>query len=94
MVLSGWILPDGSEIHCLSCSTLRGHINVIKKYLETNKNKDYDYTIDYQLDDYAVKKMGWIKVINEPYKYVFYSGKDKYDICIHYEKFGYTIIEI
>ena len=91
MILSGWILPDGSEIKCVSNSTLNGHIAVLKKYFNVTNSKDLS---SIALDDYAITKLGWIKVINGYYKYVFYKGEDNYNMIKHYEEFGYTLVEI
>lgn len=95
MVLSGWILPDGSEIKCMSCSSLWGHISAIKKHFGSNYiGENKRYVSDSIIDDYVVKKYGWIKVINSPYKYVFYSSDKEHDIITQYENLGYTVLKI
>ena len=95
MLLSGFILPDGTELKCTSCSSIRGHISTIKKYFGSNYIGDNSrYISDSILDDYVVKKYGWIKVINIPYKYVFYSSEEQYELIRNYENIGYTLVKI
>ena len=94
MLLSGFILPDGSEIHCVSCSSLKGHINAIKEYIKQDKTLGSYNLSDNVLDDYVVKTLGWIKIINVPYKYVFYSFEEQYEIVKRYENFGYIVVQI
>ena len=40
MIFSGWILPDLYEIPCVSCSTNKGHIQIVKSFLENLKKQD------------------------------------------------------
>ena len=100
MIMSGWILPSGISIKCKSCSTLYGHVEVVKKYLNELKMKnikEYEklhLKSDTPLDDFALKELEWIKVINYPYKYVFYHGNSNMVFALPYEKYGSTIIEI
>lgn len=107
MILSGWILPDLFEIKCKSCSVFNGHIEIVKRYLENLKAKDYylhlkimtrfktlQNTYPYiGLDDFAVKCLGWVKINNNPINIVFIAKSN--DLSFYtkkYEKLGYEIV--
>lgn len=107
MIMSGWILPDMHEVKCLSCSGTNGHLKIVKEYLSKLREKDYScYTeVLYEyyklrtckkvldLEDFAVIKLGWIKIINSPIKIVFYSPETPMDLLIErYANLGYSPI--
>ena len=101
MIFSGWILPNGDYICCESSSGAKEHIECVSHYLNKlryENNKEYLRVIkemsDISLDDFAVKKLGWIKVLNEPRRYVFYSRKNNIEYLKSYEKYGYTLVEV
>lgn len=109
MIMSGWILPDMHEVKCLSYSDSNSHKDVVKNYLLNLKTKDYITYIDIlyeyycmrtrrkvlDLEDFAVIKLGWIKVINSPIKVVFYSPEGPLELLIkHYSKLDYLTIPI
>lgn len=109
MIFSGFILPDYTEIYTKSCSTLNGHIALVKRFL-TNLEK-YNFkefeklkptirkleTIygNVALDDFVVTTLGWIKLIDKPYKFIFYPNLPYADlIVLRYEKLGYSPIKL
>lgn len=107
MITSGWILPDMYEVQCLSCSSSNGHMKIVKDYLSKLKEKDYSNYAEIlheyyrlrarrkvlDLEDFAVMKLGWIKVINTPIRVVFYSPESPLELLINrYAKIGYTPI--
>ena len=107
MIMSGWILPDLYEVRCHSCSTLNGHIAVVKQYLNALKLKDvknYNRIITafeeeasviplLGLDDFAVIKLGWIKVNNEPVNILFCTDNCKLDFLIkRYTNLGFSLV--
>lgn len=109
MIMSGWILPDMYEVKCLSYSSTNGHLEIIKEYLSKLKLKDskcyseilHEYyslrtrkkVLD--LEDFAVIKLGWIKIINSPIKVVFYSPESPMELLVcRYSKLGYSLIPI
>ena len=109
MILSGWILPDMYEIKCPSCSDTNCHVEIIKRYLANIKRKDettYQQIINdfyrlrarkkvLDLEDFAVIKLGWIKVLNHPIKIIFYSPESPLEILkSRYQKLGYSTIEM
>ena len=87
MIMSGWILPDMYEVKCESCSRVNGHLAIVKQYLAHLKQIDYNTYAEIlnqfyrlrtlkkvlDLEDFAVVKLGWIKVLDSPIKIVFYS---------------------
>ncbi len=104
MILSGWILPDLYEVKCKSCSTLNGHIEVVKRYLENLKQKNitaYDKIMNefnqlkllhtyLSLDDFAVMRLGWIKINNDPINIIFYTEENELEfLVLKYINFGY-----
>ena len=109
MIMSGWILPDLYEVKCLSCSSTNGHLEVVKEYLRNLKKRDHityqEIMQQYykarnakrvlDLEDFAVLKLGWIKVINTPIKVIFYSPESPVELVIkRYEKVGYYPIRM
>lgn len=107
MIMSGWILPDMHNVECKSCSDSKAHSQIVKKYLANLKVRDcrcYEeiicefYKLRSQrkiidLEDFAVMKLGWIKVLNNPIKIVFYSPESPIELLINrYRKLGYTTI--
>jgi len=104
MIRTGWILPDFYEVPCRSCSTLNGHIEVVRRYLEALKKKEvktHEKIIEaykqerkkfpsLSLDDFAVQKLGWIKLNNEPMNIIFYSDNCDAELTIRrYINIGY-----
>lgn len=104
MINSGWILPDLYEVKCKSCSTLNGHVEVVKRYLENLKKQDeksYNKIINayhkeasslpsIALDDFAVMQLNWIKINNDPIKIIFYTYNNDLDFIINrYINIGY-----
>ena len=109
MIMSGWILPDMYEVKCMSYSHSKEHLEIVQKYLEGLKRKNYTVYSEIMheyyklrtrrriidLEDFAVIKLGWIKVINSPIKLVFYSPESPMELLIRrYSKLGYTVIPI
>ena len=109
MISSGWILPDLYEIKCNSCSTVNGHIEVVKCYLEKLKLLDlkiYDKIAmafyrdssslsSLALDDFAVIQLGWIKINAEPMKAIFYADNTELEFIVkRYLNIGYYPIEL
>lgn len=107
MIMSGWILPDMYSVKCNSCSNTKEHTKIIKRYLDNLKHKDYQIYQEIMqeffklrtgrkiidLEDFAVMKLGWIKVIDFPIKIVFYSPESPIELLIErYKKIGYTTI--
>lgn len=104
MMTSGWILPDFREIKCVSCSSLNGHVDIVKRYLDNLKIVDkrtYDKIVQsfyiesskvptLGLDDFAVIKLGWVKVNNVPTKVIFFTEDKETEFIINnYLDFGY-----
>lgn len=109
MIMSGWILPDMYEVKCISYSHSKEHFEIVHKYLESLKEKNHtvyhEIMHEYyklrtrkkilDLEDFAVIKLGWIKVINSPVKVVFYSPESPMELLIkRYSKLGYSTIPI
>lgn len=107
MIMSGWILPDMYNVACSSCSHSKEHTKIVKQYLDNLKLKDYNCYKEIMqdffklrtgrkiidLEDFAVIKLGWIKIINNPIKIVFYSPESPMELLIErYKKIGYTSI--
>ena len=104
MLKSGWILPDFYEVKCKSCSTVNGHIDIVKRYLASLNEKDvalYE-KIMYEfyklkksqdvlaLDDFAVIKLGWIKVNDYPVNILFYARDEDTELMLkRHLDFGY-----
>jgi len=104
MIMSGWILPDLYEVKCRSCSTINGHIEVVKRYLDNLKEMDikkYDKIVmsfyressslpSLGLDDFAVMQLGWIKINDDPMKAIFYADNTELEFTIkRYLNIGY-----
>lgn len=104
MIMSGWILPDLYEVKCRSCSTVSGHIEVVKRYLDNLKKIDlrtYDKIVmsfyressslpSLGLDDFAVMQLGWIKINDDPMKAIFYADNTELEFTIkRYLNVGY-----
>lgn len=109
MIFSGYILPDYTEVYTKSCSTLNGHIAFVKRFLlnlekfnvnEFQKLKPIILKLEkiygnVALDDFAVTTLGWIKLIDKPYRFIFYPNLPYADlIVLRYEKLGYTPIKL
>ena len=109
MITSGWILPDIYEIKCKSCSTINGHMEIVSRYLTALKSKDEGLfaKINYELekmknskisialDDFAVIKLGWIKINDSPIKIIFYTKNNPLEFLTHkYICLGYTLITL
>ena len=109
MIMSGWILPDMNEIKCSSCSNSHCHLEIVKKYLANLKRRDetiYKEIMNefyrlrsckkvLDLEDFAVIKLGWFKVLNCPIRIVFYSPNSPLEILkCRYNKLGYSTIEM
>lgn len=107
MIMSGWILPDYTEVRCRSYANNKEHIQIVEKYLKNMQNVEpriYEEIIKSSeklnipkdaLDDIAVKVLGWTKVNNEPIKAIFYlSGYLFENVVIRYINLGYTIVPI
>lgn len=107
MITSGWILPDMHQVKCYSYSPTNNHLDVIKKYLSALKAKDFNCYVEIMnefyklrarkkvtdLEDFAVVKLGWIKIINLPIKVVFYSPASPMELLIErYKQLNYTAI--
>ena len=108
MVMSGWVLPDMYNVECTSCSHTKAHTQIVKRYLENLKQKDYAcYTEIMQeffklrtrkkvldLEDFAVLKLGWVKIIDKPIKVVFYSSESPLELLIaRYKNLDYAVIQ-
>lgn len=109
MIMSGWILPDMNEIQCPSYSNSHCHLEAVKKYLANLKKRDeteYKEIMNefyrlkarkkvLDLEDFAVIKLGWFKVLNYPIRIVFYSPNSPLEILkCRYNKLGYSTIEM
>ena len=102
MVLSGWILPNMVDsIECRSYSNHKEHILAVQNYLETLDatslakitSKANQLGIS-SYDDIAVLLLGWIKVINYPYKTICYIAREDSELVIQkYMKLGYLPTE-
>jgi len=107
MIMSGWILPDMYHVECKSCSHLKAHTQIVKRYLDNLKEKDFACYSEimqeffklrtrkkvFDLEDFAVLKLGWIKIIDHPIKVVFYSNESPLELLIdRYKNLGYTTI--
>ena len=107
MIMSGWILPDMHEVKCVSCSTLSGHIQIVKRYLNKLKERDiilyerimlafiksHDLNRCEALDDFAVTNLGWIKILNEPINILFCSKNNELEFMTDkYIKLGYNLV--
>lgn len=107
MIMSGWILPDAHEIRCKSCSTINGHISIVQRYLSNLKFRDMSLhnkitdefvkivsgNLVIGLDDFAVIKLGWIKVIDRPIRIIFYTKDNPlYFIIQKYENIGFSSV--
>ncbi len=102
MILSGWILPNLVDgFSCRSFSSYKEHILVVQKYLEnldettraiiTKKAKQIGIS---SLDDIAVIILGWIKLIDYPYKSICYIAREDYELVIQkYINLGYIPTE-
>lgn len=109
MISSGWILPDLYEVKCSSCSTINGHVEVVKRYLDNLKIidlKTYDEIMvafkrsvsslpSTGLDDFAVVQLNWIKINNNPMKAIFYADNTELEFTVkRYLNLGYYPIEL
>lgn len=107
MIMSGWILPDMYEVKCLSCSHNKEHLRIVETYLYNLKGKDHKCYLEIlheyfklksckkvlDLEDFAVIKLGWIKIINSPIKVVFYSPESPMDLLVkRYTAIGFSSI--
>lgn len=107
MIMSGWILPDYTEVRCKSCSNNKEHIRIVDSYLTHLKSVEpqlYNEIIRIAksqnipsdaLDDIAVKVLGWIKVNDVPFKTIYYlSGYLFENFIVQYINLGFTLIPI
>ena len=107
MIMSGWILPDYTEIMCKSYANNKEHIKIVEKYLNNLRLEDektYEQILKISnklnipneaLDDIAVKVLGWTKVNNEPYKVIYYLHGTLFEnVIIRYMNLGYTLVPI
>lgn len=109
MIMSGWILPDMYEVKCISCAPTNNHLDVLRNYLSSLRARDlYHYTEIMNefyklqatrkvsnLEDFAVTKLGWIKVMNAPIRVVFYSPSSPVELLVpRYKKLNYTLIPL
>ena len=105
MILSGWILPDLYEIQCASYYSKKGHIQIVTRYLDALKKHDYDTYqkvyglingnthISTSLDDFAVMRLGWVKLVDLPEPFLFVAANSpSYFMRSRYEKLGYNIM--
>lgn len=107
MIFSGWILPDLYEIPCVSCSTNKGHIQIVKSFLENLKKQDSHTFSKIQnkldeltltnpylpLDDFAVVYLGWIKVLNVPCNLIFIASNSPIRfLSARFARLDYNII--
>ena len=104
MILSGWILPDLYEIQCASCYSKKRHIQIVKRYLDKLKEKDFstfekitDLLNEKKhflsaIDDFAVIYLGWVKLIDLPEPFFFVAENSPLSFMTsRYEKLGYNI---
>ena len=107
MIMSGWILPDYTEVKCKSFSGCKEHIEIVKKYLDCLKASEpriYEEVMKISkflkisedaLDDIAVYVLGWAKVIDTPHKTLCYLSGFLYEnIIIRYINLGFSLIPI
>ena len=106
MIESGWIFPDGTEYLCGgNCFTV--HDVVVKNFINGLKSQDLkaQIMIEKEIDDlffeygsrdlyanYAIRRLGWIKVGTSLLHNIKYAGYDwQSDLIQPYEENGYTI---
>jgi len=109
MIMSGWILPDSHTVECKTCSITRKHLEVVRTYFSNLKNKDYSCYESVMLEffklrtqkkvsdieEFAIVKLGWIKIVDQPIKVIFYSSESPLEIISElYSNFGYHLIPI
>lgn len=109
MIFSGFILPDYTEAYCKSCSVVYGHIALVHRFisnLEKYSNNEYLKILPYlnqmkekygkvHLDDFAVTYLGWIKLNDRPYKFMYLPNLDYTEFFkSKYENLGYTIVNL
>lgn len=109
MTFSGFILPNYTEVYVESFSTNNNHVKFVKNFLYNLKNNNlYDYLKldsiiqntekkygNIALDDFAVTTLGWIKLIDKPYKFIFYPDISyAYPVALRYERLGYTSVKL
>lgn len=105
--MSGWILPDYTEIRCKSYANNKEHIQIVEQYLKNLKATEpriYEEVLKISLnmnppksslDDIAVNVLGWTKVNNEPIKIIYYLSDSLFEnVIIRYINLGYTIVPI
>lgn len=106
MIESGWIFPDGTEYLCGGdCFTT--HNKVVKDFIEGLGLQDIETKkiIEKEIDDlfwergsrnlyvdYAIRRLGWIKVGTSIWHNITYAGYDwQPDLIKPYEENGYLI---
>jgi len=107
MIMSGWILPDYTEVRCKSYANNKEHIKVVERYLNNLKAAEpklYSEIIKISqmmklpstaLDDIAVNVLGWTKVNDKPFKTIYYlSGTLFENMIIRYINLGYNLVPI
>lgn len=107
MIMSGWILPDYTEVRCKSYANSKDHIKIVERYLyNLNQVEPHLYTQIMKmsekmqipkdaLDDVAVKILGWTKVNNEPTKTIYYASGCLFEnIIIRYINFGFSLVPL
>ncbi len=109
MIMSGWILPDSHAVECKTCSVSRNHLEIVRIYFANLKQKDYSCYESVMLEffklrtqkkvsdieEFAIVKLGWVKIIDQPIKAIFYSSESPLEIISQsYSQFGYHPIPI
>lgn len=109
MIFSGFILPDYTEASCKSCSVVYGHIALVHRFisnLEKYNNTEYLKILPYlnqmkekygkiYLDDFAVTYLGWIKLNDVPYKFMYLPNLEYASFFKNkYESLGYTTVNL
>ena len=109
MIMSGWILPDSHTVECKTCSVSRNHLEVVRTYFANLKKRDYacyeSVMLDFfelraqkkvsDIEEFAIIKLGWIKIIDQPIKAIFYSSQSPLEVLNKsYLRLGYHSIPI
>lgn len=104
MIESGWIFPDGSEYSC-GGDSFTVHDMAVMRFVKGLKSQDLEiYTaIKKEIDDlywkhgarnlyadYAIRRLGWIKIGTSIWHDIKYAGYDwQSDLIKPYEEKGY-----
>ncbi len=105
MIMSGWILPDYTFVTCKSYLGNKEHIRIVKRFLNTLKEKEPSIYIDIMtrasklhlttLDDIAVTILGWAKVNDVPFKAIYYADFSTHEyVLARYEQLGFKCIQV